>query len=212
MASILVLVPTQFESQFLSEDFRSAVNRTGGVLELCGFGLAVSGIRTCQLIAAHAPERVLLLGVAGSFLTSYPPGTALEFGEVVCYGIGAGTGSEFETADEMGWRHWVGTDRELEITDRIALRDEHHDLDQLLTCCAASANQEDVQMRLAKYPKAVAEDMEGFAVAAACRLLKLPLRIVRGISNRSGDRNHANWKVREALMAVERKALEVLSS
>jgi futalosine hydrolase len=44
--------------------------------------------------------------------------------------------------------------------------------------------------------------MEGFAVAAACRLGNVPVSIVRGFSNRGGDRNKSNWKIEEALSAA----------
>ncbi len=52
------------------------------------------------------------------------------------------------------------------------------------------------------FPKAVAEDMEGYAVALACRLHDVPLTIIRGISNQAGDRNHDGWQVAEALQSA----------
>jgi len=54
--------------------------------------------------------------------------------------------------------------------------------------------------------------MEGFSVAAACRFAGIPLRIVRGISNQAGDRNKENWRVRDAMHAVEKSILKVLDS
>ena len=74
----------------------------------------------------------------------------------------------------------------------------------MLTCCAASASEHDVRLKLKKHPGAVAEDMEGFSVAAACRLAGVPLRVVRGISNRAGDRNKNNWRVGVAMASVEK--------
>jgi futalosine hydrolase len=41
--------------------------------------------------------------------------------------------------------------------------------------------------------------MEGFGVAVACRLANVPLTIVRGISNRAGDRDHTNWNIEGSL-------------
>ncbi len=49
--------------------------------------------------------------------------------------------------------------------------------------------------KLRVFPDAMAEDMEGFGVALACRFAEVPLSIVRGFSNWVGDRNHSNWKV-----------------
>jgi futalosine hydrolase len=61
---------------------------------------------------------------------------------------------------------------------------------------------QDRQRRLDRYPEVVAEDMEGYAVALACRLENVPLVIVRGISNVVGDRLSENWQIPEALTAA----------
>ena len=60
----------------------------------------------------------------------------------------------------------------------------------------------DVAMRLERYPDAVAEDMEGFGVAVACYFGGVPLQIIRGISNRAGDRDKRNWDIDGALHAA----------
>jgi futalosine hydrolase len=72
----------------------------------------------------------------------------------------------------------------------------------LLSACAASASAADAALRREQFPAAVAEDMEGFAVALACRLAAVPCQIIRGISNRAGDRDKANWQVEPALRAA----------
>ena len=113
-------------------------------------------------------------------------------------------------ASELGWRQWP---EEPLISDSIQLNDgDSEPCFPLLSCCSASANENDVQLRLKKYPSAVAEDMEGFSVAAACRFAGLPLRIVRGISNRAGDRNKENWQVHQAMSAVEESILQAFVS
>ena len=210
MIAYLVLVPTQFELDCLSDSFREMLRARNCTLDLCGFGPIVSGIRTAQLIALHNPNAILLIGIAGALRSELQVGTAIEFDEVGCYGIGAGSGDSFLTAGEIGWRQWGSEDSDLQIQDIIACGSIKPPLSQLLTCCAASANDLDRQQRLKKFPMALAEDMEGFAVAAACQFSNTPLRIVRGISNQAGDRNKSNWKVVEAIAAVEQHVLSSL--
>ena len=186
-------------------------------MELCGFGPIVSGIRTTQLIDRYSPNRVVLLGVAGALDTQHEVGSAMEFGEVICFGIGAGSGEGFLSASEMGWRQWSESPDISDVIplDIIPLVSESNQLPgrlPLLTCCAASANEQDVQQRLKKHANAIAEDMEGFSVAAACRFAGVPVRIVRGISNRAGDRNKTNWRVGDAMASAEKTILEVLKS
>jgi futalosine hydrolase len=216
MVSTLLLVPTRIELEFLSSAFHQRIAEFDCKIALCGFGPILAGILASQLISEHKPTKVLLLGVAGGLTEELPVAKSLEFDEVVCYGVGAGSGNRFVTTQEMGWCHWRSEHDGFEIRDSISvdnLRENPVKRDspaQLLTCCAASASDEDVQLRLAKFPNAIAEDMEGFAVAAACLTHKTPLRIIRGISNRAGDRNKSHWRIHEAMAAAEVKALEAL--
>ncbi len=207
MDSTLFLVPTEFEFESLSPSFVGCIQNTKSKLVVCGFGPIASAIRTIQLITQYSPKQVLLFGVAGTLNARYEVGTAVEFSETICFGVGAGSGENFLSASEMGWKHWQC---DPEIADSILLRaDGLTAAVPLLSCCSASADERDVQWRLKKYPNAVAEDMEGFSVAAACRFAGTPLRIIRGISNRAGDRDKANWRVREAMAAVEQSIREV---
>jgi futalosine hydrolase len=54
--------------------------------------------------------------------------------------------------------------------------------------------------------------MEGFAVAAACRLRGVPVAIVRGISNVAGDREPSRWRIDEALETAADRVLHVLEA
>lgn len=202
MVSILFLVPTQFELECLSSSFCEKIQLAGNSIELCGFGIVASAIRTTQLIAQHSPRQVLLLGIAGALASGISVGEAVEFDETVCYGIGTGSGDGFVSAQEMGWCQWPFPPQ---IPDSIRFRTDNSETGvPLLTCCAASASEHDVRLKLKKYPSAVAEDMEGFSVAAACRFAGTPLRIVRGISNLAGDRVKNNWRVGDAMASVEK--------
>lgn len=211
MASTLILVPTAFERSFLSDDFMLRARESDYAVELCGFGPIVSGIRTSRLLAHHRPSRTILIGVAGAFSPDLNCGESIEFSEVACYGVGAGTGTEFISTDDMGWKQWKSPDDELTISDTIGLEaNQKHARKQLLSCTAASASEADVFLRLKNFPMAVAEDMEGFSVAASCKFDRQPLRIIRGISNRVGDRNKNNWKLQDAMQAVEQHLKQVL--
>lgn len=211
MASTLLLVPTQFEWDCFSKKFLDRIKQANIAIERCGFGPVVSAIRTTQWIAHYSPDQVILAGIAGALNPRLQVGSAVEFNEVVCYGIGTGSGDSFLSASEMGWKQWPDAP---EISDVIPL-DSSSDCEAkslaLLTCCAASATPQDVQMRVNKYANAIAEDMEGFSVAAACRFAGVQLRIVRGISNLAGERDKTKWRVHEAMAAVEKWILEELN-
>jgi futalosine hydrolase len=212
MASLLLLVPTAGERRVLEAALGDACR-----IELCGFGPVAAAARTAELLARHSPARVLLAGLAGRIDERLAIGSAYVFSEVACFGIGVGSGSAFETAGGMGWPHWPGdpTGPHRSIGDVIPLaRSPSVDgtpAGLLLTACAASADRADVADRRRLFPAAVAEDMEGFGVALACRLAGVPLEIVRGISNAAGDRDHARWAIEPALSAAARLAAGILA-
>lgn len=203
----LILVPTAVERHTL-EPLLSPLCKAGCEVELCGFGPVAAAARTAHLLAERRPSRVLLLGIAGSLDDRLAVGTACRFAEVACFGIGAGSGRDFMRAGDLGWHQWPGDPRSGSppIGDRlpctVSAMMEPPRAALLLTSCAASACADDVRTRKAMFPEAMAEDMEGFAVALACQLRGVPCDIIRGISNVAGDRDKSHWQVEAALMAA----------
>jgi futalosine hydrolase len=214
----LVLVPTERERGIVEPLVTAACG--GGVrIELCGFGPVVAAARTAQLIAEHRPDHLLLVGIAGRFTERLAIGQAYAFERVACHGVGAGSGDAFVTAEAMGWPQWPddGPDRRPRIGDVLpctsnALPAAAPRADLLLSVCEASAGEADVRSRLRLYPDAEAEDMEGFAVAAACRLAGVPLDIVRGISNATGDRDISRWQIEAACRAAAELTVMLLGA
>lgn len=213
----LILIPTKLEAEpfeaSLDERLASGVRPVRDFcLEVCGFGLVAAAARTAELLMKHAPDRVLLSGIAGAYEPSLPIGQAFAFGEVACYGIGAGEGGSFQTAGQIGWKHW---DSSPEIGDRIGLASERAgetstfdsvNCALLLSVTSVSSSAEEAQSKLKMYPTAAAEDMECFAVAVACRLAGVPLTCIRGISNRAGERDKAQWRISDAITSAAHQA------
>ncbi len=209
----LILIPTILESSLIEPQLTDLLERNGGKFSHCGFGPIAATALAQQSIILHQPQRVFLVGIAGAYLPqrhcagrsinqSLQPldvGSAHRFGSVSIDGIGVGEAQEFQSAGELGWEHCAGNGDRPSIGDTLELPSDssHH----LLTVCAASANDQQASRRQQRCG-AVAEDMEGFAVALACRLHNVPLQIIRGISNMAGDRAKSNWKIADAMQAA----------
>ncbi len=230
----LILIPTEAERRFLAPRLMSrlaALPPADTAVELCGFGIAAAAARTAQLIAALRPERVILVGIAGRLDDRLALGTATLFERIACHGIGVGSGPAFISAATLGWQQWpgdpgdgdpgdgdpgdgdpsdggpgVGDELPCAVPDRGDLPRER----LLLTVTAAAAGPEDVRLRKAMFPEASAEEMEGFAVALACRLFCIPCTIIRGISNTAGDRDKAHWQIEAPLAAAADLVLRIL--
>lgn len=212
----LLLIPTELERSRIAPVVVAAACGDAVRIELCGFGPVVAAARTAALIAAHRPPAVVLVGIAGRFTDRLALGQAYAFERVACHGIGAGNGAAFLPAGAMGWSQWPGdaSDPRTQIGDCLPATSGRlptaANAGLLLSACAAAAGDADVQTRLALHPEAAAEDMEGFAVAAACRLAGVPLDIVRGISNTAGDRDASHWQIDSACRAAAELAARLL--
>jgi futalosine hydrolase len=186
---VLILVPTTAEAELLGPGLPGRVC-------ICGFGLAAAGAGAAHAIATHrhaAQAGVVLAGAAGTYdAARLAIGTAVDAAAVRVDGIGAGGAGPaalgFAEADVL---LLDGTEGEL------------------LSVAEAAATREEAAARAGRHPLALAEEMEGFAVAVAASLFGVPLRIVRGASNLAGDRDHAGWRLAEALGAVRARVLEL---
>jgi futalosine hydrolase len=227
-SATLLLIPTELERARIQD--RGALAPGLAQVECCGFGPVAAAARTAALCALLRPARVVLAGIAGAYDTEqHPVGSAVEFAAVAIEGVGVGRGAGFLPPSELGFPQWPGTEspersggsgaRGIDpIYDRLPLALPRSGTwgqraaPLLLTTCAASANAAEAAERRARFPEAAAEDMEAFAVAAACALAGTPLRVVRGVSNRAGERDPARWRIPAALAAARELALEILAS
>jgi futalosine hydrolase len=203
MTKTLILIPTDLERRGLG---LQVAKRHAIDVALCGFGPVAAAARAAGVLAEHRPDRVILVGIAGRFDPRIEIGAAYQFAAVACFGVGAGSGDAFLPAGGMGWSQWPGdpASPHVAIGDEILLTPSTTEpsAGQLLTACAASSSAHDVDVRRRLFPSAVAEDMEGFGVAMACRLAGVPLTIIRGISNTAGDRDTSRWQITAALEAA----------
>ena len=208
----LFLVPTDLERSRIEPVLAACIGPVP--IDLCGFGPVVAAARTARLITERRPDSVVLMGIAGRYADRLAIGEAYAFERVASHGIGAGSGVGFTPAATLGWPQWPGDglDPATQVGDVLPCGGGQLPAGAsaraglLLSACAAAAGDGDVQQRLELHPDADAEDMEGFAVAAACRLAGVPLDIVRGISNTAGDRDLSRWKIDAACRAAAHTA------
>lgn len=200
--SVLILVPTALEAEHL----RRLGGFPGARVERCGFGPLAAAARAAALLAQRPARRVLLIGIAGTYRPrTRPVGSAVRPSAVRLEGVGVVRGSTLIPPSALGFPQWE--ERGLAIRERLALAGGRG---ELLTVCAASGSPAEARRRARRHPRAELEDMEAFGVALAARLARVPLEIVRGVSNVAGERDLRRWDVRAALLAAHALALELL--
>ncbi len=193
--SVLILVPTQGERDAIE----SLIDRVPPTVTIhtVGFGVISSAVETMRLIERSAPHAVILAGIAGAFESQVEGhdvlGSSLWASRVFIDGIGVGQGEAFVDAQTLGWQ----------CTDALTcVVPAWADFGDVLTVCSGSADRNDAERRADTYPSVVAEEMEGYGVAWACKRNAVPFSMVRGFSNFVGRRDRTTWKVREALESV----------
>lgn len=205
----MVLVPTELERRALLPHWGPHLP----ALQLAGFGPIAAAAQTTRALVEtpmHPVDRVLLIGIAGSFdLERWPLGTAHTFDEVVLDHFGVGYGRDSKTSIELGFAQLDGPDP---LFERARLDTLDHGAGLLVTTPVASAHAAEAAERRARYINPLAEDMEGFGVALACHMLKTPLTIVRGASNTVGDRDASRWQIQTALQAAAALAETILTT
>lgn len=218
LSSFIILVPTDLERRRLISIGGVALN--SATIKLCGFGPIAAGIATTKLLLSGGFKEVLLCGIGGSYHESgIEVGQAIRASNVMLDGVGV----EHEGGIKSGLRLGFQPSLPDEIDLRFPLG-QPGDGEQralfsgnsfavslpavpMLTVCIASGDLQQSADRSRIY-RASVEDMEGFAVAAACKSLNVPLTILRGISNVAGDRDKSRWRIDAAMEAVAKPILE----
>ncbi|MBL8840796.1 MAG: futalosine hydrolase [Planctomycetes bacterium] len=225
----LLLIPTPREAELLLGDAGRGLGAprlatfAGRSLRvaLTGWGLAAAGASSGRWIAELHPDLVVLAGIAGTLERErLPVGALLVASRVACDGLGAGVDDRVVPLREPplpaslvpAFAPSLAGDGALPLAPLLAPLDASRAgarTGALLSVAAAAGSRSQAEARRARHPEALAEEMEGYAVALAAHLAAVPLTILRGVSNEAGDRDHASWQIEPALAAC-RRALEQL--
>jgi len=183
-------------------------------LAALGVGVASAALNLGRLVAFGVPQAAIMVGSAGAL-----PGSGLGVGEVVAaeeeilaeLGVLVGPGQG--EAEQMGVADLVQTvalDRSL-TSEVIAAARSLGPLRRgsLLTVVGVSARPEQAEARAGRF-RALAENMEGYALALAGRRFGFPAAEIRGISNHAGDRDQSRWDLRTAQERAQMAVLEYL--
>jgi futalosine hydrolase len=101
----LILIPTSFERDHLLADpgLSAALSAAQTEVAVCGFGPIAAAASTARLLSTRRTKWVILAGIAGSYGSELPLGSAWQVERVGSWGIGVGSGSDFRLGWELGW-------------------------------------------------------------------------------------------------------------
>ncbi len=186
MLDLLVCAATEIESHLL---------KSHAPILLTGIGAVNAAYTLTRFLERNEVRRIVVCGIGGAYL-----GSGLSIGDVCCaatetYGdLGVETPEGFLNMEALGFP--VVTTFPLQFYPH-ARREKFVTVN---TCSGTDALARAMEKRTAG---GSVENMEGAAMAHVAGLAGIPIGEVRGISNMTGNRDRAAWRVREASTAAQ---------
>ncbi|MCH5674648.1 futalosine hydrolase [Streptomyces gilvus] len=202
-SSVRVLVATAVPAE------RDAVARafTGEALTVTavGVGPALAAAATATALTTAALEGapydlVVSAGIGGGFQPEAPLGSLVVADEITVADLGAETADGFVPVTGLGFgtvTHRPPESLVRDIADATGAR-----TGAVLTVSTVTGTAERAAELRSRHPRALAEGMEGFGVAEAAALHRLPVLEIRAVSNPVGPRDRAAWRIGDALTAL----------
>lgn len=166
-----------------------------------GVGMLASAVALTRMILEDKPDLVIQAGIAGCFDMSATLGKVVTVSEEALADMGVEEDGKwkdlFDLKLEKSSYHpferrklpnqWLSKYNLLKLPEVSGI-----------TINEISTNKERISQLLKKYNPFI-ESMEGAALHYVCREANTPFIQIRAISNYIGERNKANWKIKEAI-------------
>ncbi|MFC4101800.1 futalosine hydrolase [Paenibacillus xanthanilyticus] len=171
-----------------------------------GVGQAAAAASTAAALALGHYERVINMGIGGGFRGAADIGTIVVASEIVAADLGAESADGFMLIDELGFgsaRMMIDESASRQVAAALNAKGFAAAYAPILTVSTVTGTANTAEALSARIPGAAAEAMEGYGVAAAAKLMKVPVMEIRGISNAVGPRDRDAWRIKDALQALE---------
>ncbi|WP_194821847.1 futalosine hydrolase [Micromonospora sp. S-DT3-3-22] len=212
MTGLLVLTAVPAEA----EAVRAGLTDPTVTVRAIGVGPAVAGATTARMLAlaeaAGRPYRaVVSAGIAGGFAGRAPVGATVLASRSVAADLGAESPAGFIPVDELGMPpELLGGGPTIDVDPALlgALRAALPQavVGAVLTVSTVTGTAASTTALADRHPDAVAEAMEGYAVAVAAAQAGIPFAELRTVSNPVGPRDRDGWRMREAFAALTEAA------
>jgi len=207
-----------------AEAVRAGADPDHVVVEPVGVGPAAAAAGTARLLATGRYRAVISAGIAGGFVGRAPVGATVLGIRSIAADLGAESPGGFLPIEELGFGSSVVAADPL-LLKGLAAALPGAIAGDVLTLATVTGTAATADALAARFPRAVAEAMEGFGVATAAAgppsaglpsggppsagppsagppSAGLPFVELRTISNPIGPRDRAAWRLKEAFAAL----------
>jgi len=182
-----------------------------------GPGMANAAAASAAARERYRPERICNVGICGVYSNDATLlGKAVIGAQALFADTGAAGDTDFQSLQSMNLP--LAQPEGKDIYNIIRLNCDAAPRDSMradfLTVAAISGSPAMAAQLSGRFtPSAgtlLCEDMESAAVGLIALRAGIPCTVVRGISNLSGERDHAHWKIKQAAQAAQELLLEIL--
>jgi len=188
------------------EKWRCVRTQVGIDLVWTGVGKANAAGASAKVIAPDRHKGVVSVGIAGAL-----PGSKCNVGDVVCAGEsvfadeGVCTPDGFQSCAQMGFSAFDdASDSKIHAPETVEWLGLFADHNGSIACVSMCSGTDEAASAVASRSGAIAEAMEGAAVALAASRVDATLLTgeLRVISNTTGDRAHQQWDLEGSLQKL----------
>jgi futalosine hydrolase len=180
---------------------------------ITGVGMVATAVWCSRTLTRQHYDLALNLGVCGSFVDRFAPGSVVNIVSDQVADLGAEDGDKFLTVHDL---QLLGRD-EFPFRDGCLINDAIPALEPLtrlptakaITVNTAHGNSQSIVRALRLFAPDV-ESMEGAAFAYCCLAAEQPFAQVRAVSNVVERRNRSAWKLPEAIRALSGATIDIL--
>ncbi len=175
-----------------------------------GVGMLATAVALTRLVLGEKPDLVIQAGIAGSFDPTIPLAKVMVVNEECIADQGVMEGGQWKDIFDMNLEQSSQPPYEERMLPNPWL--ETYNVLHLPVVAAVTVNQVTTdasfkQLLLLKYHPAL-ESMEGAALHYVCRLCNIPFVQLRAVSNYVGERDKSQWKITEAIAALNQTLLQ----
>jgi futalosine hydrolase len=188
---ILIAAATELECELIRPHARTIVTGVGQVNMAHALTIAIERER---------PEVIVVVGIGGAY-----PGSGLVIGDVVC--------AASETFGDLGVETPDGFVELKEFvqntyTPQVFPAARRAKFVTVSTCTGT----DDLTRRIQARTQGDVENMEGAAAVQVAARYGIPIGEIRGISNMTGRRDRASWRIHEAARAAQQALLSWIAT
>lgn len=212
---ILLLSATELEIKPTLDFHQSAaldINAHRMDVLVGGVGMLSTSYALMKWISQHRPSYIIQAGFAGSFDQRYAPGSLVIVNEEMVGDCGVSENGQFNDIFDL---QLAGAD-EFPFRQKVLVNPHWHEWKQYglpfvkgVTVNKITTGTENIESIVSKYNPSV-ESMEGAALHYVCLKENIPFIQLRAISNFVGERNKANWKIRESIELLNNSLIQLI--